>query len=108
MDPINLTQTEWSRWKEGRGLLIMSEDSDDGSEWSERKDFYVNFDPNTQLWTLVISCRTVEADQSDAEFEERTEEIIGPHPIGSLRDLLSDHHCEFSDELAQEVIKRTT
>jgi hypothetical protein len=106
MDPKDFMSTEWPRWISGCGFYVMSEDSNDETGWSESKAYYLNYNPGTQLWTLTITTDTVQKEEDGAEFEENSEENIGPHDLEKLREILSTCEIELDDEGANEIIKR--
>lgn len=98
----------WPCWVAGLGLNIMSEDADDGSGWSEKKEYYISFDQKMQNWSLKIQSRTIETEDDGTEFEETSQEEIGPYQLENFKEALSAYEIKLSDELAQEIIKRSS
>ena len=108
MELKDFMSPEWLRWISGLGFYLMSSDADDDKGWSERKGYYVNYSPATQLWTLTITTNTIQKQEDGGEFEENSEENIGPHVLGKLRETLSTYKIELDDEDANKIIKRMT
>ena len=106
MDLKDFMSPEWPRWISGLGFYVMSEDSSDNAGWSESKGYYVNYNTGTHLWTLTITTNTVQKEEDGGEFEENSQENVGPHDLGKLREILSTYEIELDDETANEIIKR--
>jgi hypothetical protein len=108
MEMKDFMSPEWPRWISGLGFYVMSSDADDDTGWSERKGYYVNYNPGTQLWTLTITTNTVQKEEDGGEFEENSEENFGPHDLGKFREILSTYEIELDVGGANEIIKRMT